>query len=306
MSVTGIDLFAGGGGTSTGAVQCGVKMLWAANHKKAAVDCHELNHPLTLHIRQDLHQADWSLVPKHDIAFASPCCQGHSKASGKGGGSKKADVSRSTAWAVVSCLEYHKTPIAIIENVTEFQKWSLFNVWCEAMKQLGYSMSLNYINLADLGGAQSRLRLIIVCTRTKHPLELDLGATEHAPARSIIDTNFEGHKWDLVTNRSLPTQRRVENGRRKFGDLFLEAAYSGEAGGRSIDKPIGTITTINKHYVVMGDYIRPITIEEMAKAQTFPADYIWPTQKTITKELIGNAVPPLLSRRYTEAVLRAA
>ncbi len=83
----------------------GVRIVWAANHKPLVVKYHEINHPEVQHSCQDLHQADWSLVPEHDIMFASPCCQGHSRAAGKRKSSKKADLSRSTAWAIVSCLE---------------------------------------------------------------------------------------------------------------------------------------------------------------------------------------------------------
>ncbi|HWG67484.1 MAG TPA: DNA cytosine methyltransferase, partial [Rhodanobacteraceae bacterium] len=46
---TAIDLFAGAGGFSTGAVQAGCKVVWAANHWEAAVNAHAANHPNTLH-----------------------------------------------------------------------------------------------------------------------------------------------------------------------------------------------------------------------------------------------------------------
>lgn len=306
MSYTAIDLFAGGGGTTTGAGWAGVKVLWAANHKKAAVACHSINHPSISHVRQDLHQADWSLIPKHDITLASPCCQGHSKAAGKAANTKKADLSRSTAWAVVSCLDYHRSEVCLIENVECFTRWGLYGVFQDALKALGYSLSLNLINLAHLGGAQNRERLIIVATQSKNPIELKLEMRDPVPARSIIDLDLSKNNWGLVKDRSPKTQARIANGRKKFGDVFLEASYSGEKGGRSIDKPIGTITTVNKHYVVVGDYIRPITLEEMSAFQTFPSDYIWPTQRTVTKELIGNAVPPMMAKAYIEATLKAA
>lgn len=75
-----IDLFAGAGGFSTGATMAGVHVVWAANHWPAAVQVHANNHPDTLHVCQDLQQADWSLVPAHDLLMASPACQGHSRA----------------------------------------------------------------------------------------------------------------------------------------------------------------------------------------------------------------------------------
>lgn len=77
------DLFAGLGGSSTGAEMAGAEVVWAGNHWPAAVEAHKANHPGAIHVCQDLHQADWSLMPRHDLMMASPCCQGHSKARGK-------------------------------------------------------------------------------------------------------------------------------------------------------------------------------------------------------------------------------
>lgn len=100
--VTAIDLFAGLGGWSLGAQAAGVKVLWAANHWKVATDLYEANHPGAKIECQDLHQANWALVPGHDLMLASPCCQGHSRARGKKNGNPQHDASRSTAWAVVN------------------------------------------------------------------------------------------------------------------------------------------------------------------------------------------------------------
>jgi DNA (cytosine-5)-methyltransferase 1 len=304
--LTGIDLFAGGGGTTEGASKAGVRMLWAANHNRAAVDCHAVNHPETNHVCQDLHQANWDMVPSHDIMYASPCCQGHSPAAGKKRSTVKADLSRSTAWAVVSCLEAHKTPIGIIENVEAFLSWQLYDAWELAMKKLGYALSLNKLNAADMGIPQNRERLFVVATRSKSPIVLDINKQVHTSARTIVDLSFEGHEWDLVTNRVAATQNRVKNGRLKYGEIFLDAAYGSERGGRSLDKPLGTVTTVNKHSLVYGEYIRPLTIREQAAAQSFRSDYVWPTSKTLTKSMIGNAVPPKMAEIITKAVLQAA
>lgn len=303
---TGIDLFCGAGGTTHGAKKAGIDIIYAANHKQSVIDFHELNHPNTKHHCQDLHQADWSIVPEHDILFASPCCQNHSRAAGKKKLTKKADDSRSTAWAVVSCLEVHRTPMAIIENVVDFLSWELFDAWEFALKKMGYSLSINHVNAADFGVPQSRRRLMMVATRTKNPIELDLPKMKHVSARSFIDLDMTGYKWDNVSDRVIATQNRVKNGRARYGEIFLDAAYGSEIGGRSIDKPLGTVTTVNKHSLVIGDQIRPLSLREQIAAQTFPDSCLWPKNKTLTKLMNGNAVPPLLAENFTRAVLVAA
>lgn len=122
----GIDLFAGLGGSSTGARMAGVDIVWAGNHWQKAVEIHAMNHPGAQHVCQDLHQANWEKVPKHDIMFASPCCQGHSKARGRKAGNPQHDASRSTAWAVVAAAEFHTPEFVIVENVKEFLLWALY------------------------------------------------------------------------------------------------------------------------------------------------------------------------------------
>ena len=303
-SVTGIDLYAGGGGTTEGAVSAGVEMLWASNHKQITVDTHSLNHPEAVHVCQDLQLADWNAVPSHDIIFASPCCQGHSHAAGKARRSKKADKSRATAWAVVDCLDIHRSPVGVIENTAGFLDWDLYPAWEFALKSMGYSIGLHVLNLVDTGKSQSRERVYFVITKSKNAIELNIEKRERGSARDIVDLNFENYKWDLVSSKCAKTQMRVRNGRAQYGDVFMDASYGSAISGRSIDAPLGTVMTVNKHYLVMGEYIRPLSIPELADAQTFRSDYIWPESKTMAKEMIGNANPPYMAEMITKALIK--
>ena len=153
---TAVDLFAGAGGFTAGAPQAGVRVLWAANHWEAAVQVHADNHPDTEHSCQDLQQADWSRVPAHDILLASPACQGHSRA--RGTDRPHHDATRSTAWAVVSCAEFHQPRVIVVENVPEFCRWhqypgtyrSHFDICC-AKRQLAVRNGAETIDRRQLG-----------------------------------------------------------------------------------------------------------------------------------------------------------
>ncbi|VVP32870.1 hypothetical protein PS880_04431 [Pseudomonas fluorescens] len=215
---TAIDLFAGLGGWSPGARNAGIDVIWAANHWPVAVEWHSANHPDAIHICQDLHQADWSKVPAHDILLASPCCQGHSKARGKKSGNAQHDASRSAAWAVVSAAEFHRPEVVLVENVEEFTDWALYPAWSQAMAALGYMLAPHVVDCADLGVPQHRVRLFLVCTRSKAPLNLQLHQRRHVPASSFID--FDAGKWSKVVKpgRAESTLTRVKNGRERFGD----------------------------------------------------------------------------------------
>lgn len=298
-----IDLFAGAGGFSTGATQAGCRVVWAANHWRTAVEIHAANHPETTHACQDLHQTDWTAVPRHDLLLASPACQGHSRARGKE--RPHHDSQRSTAWAVVSAAECHRPAGLIVENVPEFVKWTLFGPWCDSLGRLGYSLSHQVLDAADVGVPQHRRRMFLVGVRAKNPLTISLPTARHAPASSII--NLDRGRWSLVDRpgRSTQTLARIRAGRATHGPRFLIAYYGNEHGGRSLDRPIGTITTRDRWAIVDGDRMRMLSVDECRRAMSFPETYVLPEQGRLAVHMLGNAVPPVLAREVIRAVRSA-
>jgi len=281
----------------------GHQVIWAANHWPVAVEYHALNHPETQHSCQDLQQADFSQVPDHDVLLASPCCQGHSKAKGKN--QARHDSSRSTAWAVVSAAEACRPDVLLIENVQEFMDWTLYPAWADALARLGYTLSPHILDAADHGVAQNRVRLFMVGTRSKHPLQLNLEREPQVTARSII--NLDDGNWSPIQKpkRSQATLARIERGRKELGtDTFLIPYYGSGSGltGRSLDRPIGTITTIDRWAVVHGDRMRMLTVSETRDFMSFPEATKLPKQKRLATHLLGNAVCPILERKILKAL----
>jgi DNA (cytosine-5)-methyltransferase 1 len=299
-----IDLFAGAGGFSTGATMAGCSVVWAANHWQAAVDVHAANHPGTAHACQDLHQADWTQVPTHDLLMASPACQGHSRARGKE--RPHHDAQRSTAWAVVSAAECHRPAFVLVENVPEFAKWALYPAWCSAMGALGYALSPMVLDAADHGVAQHRRRLFIVGTRSRHPVALDLERREHVGSAQIVD--LHAGRWSAVDRpgRSLATLARIREARRIHGTRFLTAYYGNESGGRSLARPVGTITTRDRWAVIDGDRMRMLSVDECRKAMGFPSSYRLPERSKDAMHMLGNAVVPPVARDIINALRKAA
>lgn len=303
-----IDLFAGAGGFSTGAAMADINVVWAANHWPDAVEWHSKNHPTAEHICQDLHQANWAEVPAHDILLASPCCQGHSKARGKKKGNAEHDASRSTAWAVISALEFHQPAVAVIENVKEFLDWALYRAWALALSALGYSISVNVIDAADFGAPQNRVRMFLVLTKSQHPIKLKLEKLAPVPASTFID--FDAGNWQPINKprRAQATINRVKNARERFGDRFVMPYYSSGSGltGRSLDRPIGTIPTRDRWAVVDGDRMRMLTRFECRDAMSFPSSYQLPDNHRLAVHLMGNAVCPVPVGHLLNAVREAA
>lgn len=301
-----IDLFAGFGGFSTGAEMAGVAVVWAGNHWPLAVQYHAVNHPRTSHLCQDLHQARWESVPGHDILLAAPCCQGHSKARGRENGNPQHDASRSTAWAVVSAAEFHRPQAAVIENVPEFLEWQLYPAWRAAMNALGYTLATHIIDAADHGVPQHRERLFIVATQSKAPLQLKLERREHVSAASFVD--FNAGRWSQINKpgRSPATLARIASGRAAHGHRFLAPYYSSGSGatGRSLHRPVGTITTKSRWAVIDHDRMRMLTAQECRAAMGFPSDYQLPPQQNKAIHLLGNAVCPPVARDVISALIQ--
>ncbi len=301
-----IDLFAGAGGFSTGAVMAGAKVVWAANHWAAAVNIHKVNHPNTLHVCQDLHQVDWSLVPEHDVMLASPACQGHSRARGKN--RPHHDITRSTAWAVISAAEYHRPEFIVVENVPEFINWTLFSSWCQALVALGYTINNQLIDAANHAVPQHRKRLFLICSRSANPVTLKFKSRELIPVDASIYWSFP--RWTKINKkgRSKATLNRVKAGRLQYGDKFVMPFYGSGSGltGRSIHRPIGTLTTRDRWAIVDGDRMRMLQPSEAKRIMGFPRDYIIPKTKSESMHMLGNAVCPPVARGILSELMRVA
>jgi DNA (cytosine-5)-methyltransferase 1 len=300
------DLFAGLGGFTEGARQAGCAVVWAADHWPAAVNTHAANHPDAVHACQDLQQADFGAVPPVDVVLASPACQGHSTARGKD--RPHHDNQRATAWAVVAAVEVTRPSIFVVENVLAFQRWKLYPAWCAAMAALGYALSPMVIDAADHGVPQHRPRLFFVGSRSRCPITLQLPTRPHVSAASFA--RFDAGRWSPVdrVGRSPSTIARVAAGRRAHGDRFVMPYYGSGSGltGRSLARPIGTITTRDRWALVDGDRMRMLSAVECRDAMGFPPHYVLPDRHQDAVHMLGNAVCPAVPRDILIALREAA
>lgn len=188
------DIFAGAGGSSTGAIQVpDIEVRLAANHWALAVDVHNQNHPNTEHALVDLHMEDPRNFPKTDILWASPECTKWSVANSKAhalslemGGDPtlfddvpddlisseqdEIDRSRLLMFDVLRFIEHHRYRMVVVENVVDIATQAKFarawELWRKGLRRLGYDfrvISLNsmHAQMAGLPAPQSRDRLYI-------------------------------------------------------------------------------------------------------------------------------------------------
>jgi DNA (cytosine-5)-methyltransferase 1 len=253
-----------------------------------------------------MHQQNWLEVPGHDLLLAAPACTGHTPARGKD--QPHHDAQRATAWAVVSAAECHRPFAFVVENVPAFERWALFPAWCAAMQALGYSLSPMIVDAADHGVPQHRVRLFVVGTRSRNPILLNLPRRQHVPASRVID--LAKGRWSAIERpgRAANTLARIATARARFGDQFVMPYYGSGSGltGRSLARPIGTVTTVDRWGVVNGDRMRMLTTQESRAAMGFPADYRLPAKHRDALHMLGNAVCPPVACDVIEALRKAA
>jgi DNA (cytosine-5)-methyltransferase 1 len=75
--------------------------------------------------------------------------------------------------------------------------------------------------------------------------------------------------------------------------------------GRSIDRPIGTVTTRDRWAIVDGDRMRMLSVDEYRQAMAFPAGYRLPKTRHEAIHMLGNAVAPPMAGWVIGRILEA-
>lgn len=286
-----VDLFAGGGGASTGIeLATGRYVDIAVNHDPQAVAMHETNHPQTRHFCEDVFEVDPVAVTKGKpvgLLWASPDCKHFSKAKGGKPVSKKI---RSLAWVVVKWARLVRPRVICLENVEEFQTWGplegdlpdparkgeTFRRWIAELKKLGYDVRYKELRACDYGAPTIRKRLFLVARCDGLPIVFPKpthgkGLKPYRTAAEIID-------WSIpcpsIFGRAKPlsdnTLRRIANGVVKFvinaqkpfivkdcAQLLIQMGYGDNKGRRVLDlnKPLGTVTSGGNKFALVSAFL---------------------------------------------------
>lgn len=311
--LTATDLFAGGGGSTEGLDRAGIRVLKAANHWPTAVATHRLNHPNTEHETANLSEVDWRTFPKTDVLWASPSCVWH----GRSGGRRRPPIEverlrqdagaidRATAFAVIAAAEVHKYPVVLVENVPEFQDWTLYRWWLDGIRALDYDRITPLIlDAFDYGHAQHRIRLFIVATRDGLDVDLTPPDMAKVPASAILDDD----PGKLVT-RPLYVSPQIEQIADE--DVPHLVTYRRNAKAKRADRhPLACVTAGGNHHAVATiregrAWHRLLTNRECARAQGFSDSYEFLGTGAEVKRQIGNAVPVGIARLLGERVAAA-
>lgn len=274
-----VDLFAGGGGASTGIeAAIGRPVDIAINHDPIALAVHARNHPRTRHITTDI----WDVDPitatggrRVWLLWASPDCTHHSIA--KGGQPRRQDK-RSLADVVPKWAAATRPAIIMIENVPEFVGWGPldedgkpikerkgedFNRWVAELRALGYQLEYRVLDASLFGAPTRRRRLFVIARCDGRPIVWP--EPTHGPGRAALHTAAECIDWSTpcpsIFGRKRPlvpkTMWRIAQGLRRFvfenPTPFILKVNHGkwEPRHESIDDPMSTVTATQRGHAIV-------------------------------------------------------
>lgn len=201
MNALIVDLFAGGGGASTG-------IEWALgrspdlgiNHSWDALKNHSLNHPDTAHLVDDIRDVDPLAATRGepvDLLWASPDCRHFSAA--KGGKPCNPKI-RTLPWEVTKWVRAVRPRLICVENVPAMQTWGPLHEdhdhGCASTAQL-----------------ENDEKAFEACTsktcRFSKPIKARAGETWREWIQAFRDQGYEVAWWTLEAHRyGAPTSRK--------------------------------------------------------------------------------------------------
>lgn len=233
-----VDLFAGGGGASTGIeAALGRPIDIAINHNDVALAVHEANHPRTKHFVSDIWEVEPRLATHGQpvaVLWASPSCVHYSRARS---GVPKSTQERSHADVVLKWVEQTRPEVVFLENVQEFLTWGplcvegkpvperkgeLFLRWKAQLEAHGYSVDWRVLDSSDYGAPTKRRRLFLVARRDGQPISWP--SPTHGRGLLPYRTAAECIDWSLpipsIFGRKKPlaekTLARIAEGIRRY------------------------------------------------------------------------------------------
>jgi DNA (cytosine-5)-methyltransferase 1 len=308
-----LDLFAGVGGSSSGARRAGARIVAAVDAWPLATETYRENFPDTRVFTRRLDKvpirAFHESIGNIDLILASPECTNHTLAKGSG---KRCEASRETALQVTRFAREFMPRWIVVENVTQMRQWRRYRTFVSGLEELGYQVREQVLNANDFGVPQDRRRLFIICDREIFPQKIV--AVENGKRKSVKHVLDQNGSWKASSlfsdKRATNTIARYLTGLERMGEgkSFLLVYYGTDAGGgwQRLDRPLRTVTTVDRFALVKPNgglpKMRMLQVPELKRAMGFGPGYRLNggTRRDRIK-LLGNAVcPPVM-----EAVVRA-
>ncbi|WP_312913470.1 DNA cytosine methyltransferase [Stutzerimonas nitrititolerans] len=268
-------------------------------------------------------QAHTSLSGKIDFLFAGPPCQGHSNLNNH---SRRKDPRNFLYLRTIRFIELTKPTYFLIENVPAVvhAEESIVSTSTKLLEKFGYEITESVIDFTKLGVPQSRKRHVIFGS-LKHDLSKILSniyTDKKVLLSDVLEDLLEIQSTSIFDTASKMNKENMARANYLFDtnsyDLPNELRPKCHQGNHSYKSMYGRLKwnevaqTITSGFGSMGQgrYLHPqkrrvITPHEAARIQGLPdwLDYSEIKLRSNLQKMIGNAVPPALSRRFVQSAM---
>ncbi len=270
------------------------------------------------------------LVGNVDVLVGGPPCQGHSNLNNH---TRRTDRRNSLHWLLARAAVVLQPRIVIIENVPDVlrDKKKVVERTRDTLLLAGFGVGDGLVDLCSLGLPQKRRRHLLIAGRNL-PVELSqlfadlIGAQEsQRDVRWAIESTAHGANGDPLSVPSAVTPANVKRIKWLFANKAYDLpdrlrprchrdedhSYKSVYGRLRWDLPSQTITggfgSMGQGRFVHPSRSRTLTPREAARLQFFPDffDFTPAVGRTAWAELIGNAVPPLLTLRLGSQLIES-
>lgn len=315
MTLNVVDLFCGAGGSSLGAraAHRDISIVGAVDAWGLAASTFKANFP-----GADVYNG--VLTPRSkpsetlsrqrvDLLLASPECTNHSVAKGN---RPRDEESLRSAQFVLGYVRALEPRWIVIENVIQMRRWDGFSQFTKSLERLGYHLQMQVLDAADFGVPQTRRRLFILADRQQAPDAIEPPKRERAAASSVV--RVDGPWASRPLYREGRAAGTIERAERAFaaigkGKPFLIVYYGsdGAGGWQPLDRPIRTLTTLDRFGLVTWDgrtpMLRMLQVDELKRAMGFPANFKFPEGSRREQiMMLGNAVCPPVMRAVVRSL----
>lgn len=334
--------FSGCGGSSLGYKMAGYKVLWANEFIGEAQKCYEANHQTTILDKRNIRNIKGSEILETigiqrgelDILDGSPPCASFSTAGNRekdwGKVKKYSDTNERTDdlfFEYARIIKETMPKVFIAENVKGLTIGEAKNLLgtpqldmfdsqedtiYHTLANLGYRVKFRVLNAQNYGVPQARQRAIFVGVRNdlnKEPEYPDSFGYYYSVKDAIWDLSHTEAEIKEATHKEgskvLSMVRKLKQG--QSGDSLEEAngSYFGLVRINET-KPSPTICQRQGNKgacLIHPTEDRELTVKELARLSTFPDDFIFTGNYKQKCERIGRAVPPLMMKAISLAIL---
>lgn len=308
MTIRTLDLFCGGGGSGWGARAAGAEIVCGVDAWDVAAETYRANFPRARVLHKTLGEnsapADLGRsIGKINLILASPECTNHTCAKGA---KPRDEGSRRTARYLLNFAEALKPRWMVLENVVSMRGWHGYDPLIDELKALGYHVLPQVLNAVDFGVPQTRRRLFLLCDRQRMPDDVAASGGAGATATSVLDPPGTWAARPLYTpKRAEGTLARAERAMTALGRgvpfLIVYYGTDGSGGWQPLDRPLRTLTTLDRFGLVTWDgdtpMLRMLQVPELRRAMGFDAGFrLDHGSRRDRIRLLGNGVcPPVMT-----------